>query len=115
VVIPVHEYTIAYDIYTTARKAAVENHAIEVKKVVVNIGEMAMVNPEQVDFLFHVIAEEDPLFKGAILETRTVKPRVKCRCGYEGETLYVCPECGALPELVCGKEVFVANIEAEVE
>ena len=56
-----HEYTIAYDIYMTARKAAVEHHAIGVNKVFVDIGEMGMVNPEQVDFLFHVIAEEDPL------------------------------------------------------
>jgi hydrogenase nickel incorporation protein HypA/HybF len=110
-----HEYTIAYDIYATARKAAIEHHAVEVKKVVVDVGEMAMVNPEQVDFLFHVIAEEDPLFRSAVLETHTIKPRVRCRCGYEGETLYVCPVCGALPELICGKEILVTNIEAEVD
>jgi hydrogenase nickel incorporation protein HypA/HybF len=76
---------------------------------------MAMVNPEQVDFLFHIIADEDPLFKGALLETRNVTPRVKCSCGYEGDTLFVCPVCGALPELIRGKEILVTNIEVEVE
>ena len=30
---------------------------------------MAMVNPDQVEFLFRAIAEEDPLFKGVTFET----------------------------------------------
>jgi hydrogenase nickel incorporation protein HypA/HybF len=110
-----HEYTIAYDIYATARKAALEHQATQVKRVMVDVGEMAMVNPEQVDFLFHIIADEDPLFRGVVLETKTVKPRVACSCGYEGETLFICPVCGALPEIVRGKEILVTNIEAEVD
>jgi hydrogenase nickel incorporation protein HypA/HybF len=110
-----HEYSIAYDIYATARKAALEHRAIQVKRIYIDIGEMAMVNPDQVEFLFHAIAEEDPLFKGVTLETKTIPPEVKCICGYEGTTLYVCPVCGALPELVRGKEVLVSNIEVEVD
>ena len=86
-----HEYSIAYDIYATARKAALEHQAIQVKRIYIDIGEMAMVNPDQVEFLFHAIAEEDPLFKGVTLETKTITPEVKCICGYEGTTLYVCP------------------------
>ena len=110
-----HEYSIAYDIYATARKAALEHQAIHVKRIFIDIGEMAMVNPDQVEFLFHAIAEEDPLFKGVTLKTHTISPEVKCTCGYEGTTLYVCPVCGALPELTKGKEIFVSNIEVEVE
>ena len=110
-----HEYSIAYDIYATARKAALEHKAIQVKRIFIDIGEMAMVNPDQVEFLFRAIAEEDPLFKEVTLETRTITPEVKCTCGYEGTTLYVCPVCGALPELVRGKEILVSNIEVEVD
>jgi hydrogenase nickel incorporation protein HypA/HybF len=112
---PMHEYSIAYDIYATARKAALEHQAIKINRIVIDIGEMAMVNPDQVEFLFRAIAEEDPLFKGVTFETHTIKPEVKCSCGYEGTTLYVCPVCGALPELVKGKEVLVSNIEVEVD
>jgi hydrogenase nickel incorporation protein HypA/HybF len=110
-----HEYSIAYDIYATARKAALDHKAIKVTKVFVDVGEMAMVNPEQVEFLFHVITDEDPLFSGAELVTAVVRPQVKCVCGYEGDTLFVCPQCGALPEIVKGKEVLVSNIQVEVE
>jgi len=74
-----------------------------------------MVNPDQVEFLFHAIAEDDPLFREVAIETRTITPVVKCSCGYEGTTLFVCPLCGALPELVRGKEVLVSNIEVEVD
>jgi hydrogenase nickel incorporation protein HypA/HybF len=29
--------------------------------------------------------------------------------------VFVCPECGALPELVRGREIVVTNIEIEVD
>ena len=58
-----HEYSIAYDLYATARTAAREHKATTVKKVTVEVGKMAMVNPEQVVFLFDTIKEEDPLFR----------------------------------------------------
>jgi hydrogenase nickel incorporation protein HypA/HybF len=109
-----HEFTIAYDLYTTARKAALDHQADSVKKVCVDIGEMAMVNPEQVVFLFDVIKEEDPLFAEAVLDCHEVAPQTKCACGYEGDEIFVCPRCGALPEMVKGREIVVTNIVIEV-
>ena len=109
-----HEYSIAYDIFATAKRAAVENEATEVTTVKVDVGEMAMVNPEQVIFLFGVIVEDDPLFAGTHLECRTVKVRTQCECGYEGNEKFVCPQCGGLPHVVEGKEIVVSNIEIEV-
>jgi hydrogenase nickel incorporation protein HypA/HybF len=109
-----HEYSIAYDLYATARRAACEHHADRVKKVCVDVGKMAMVNPEQVAFLFGVIKEDDPLFLDAVLDCREVVPQTKCPCGYEGDEVFVCPRCGAMPELVKGREIVVTNIEIEV-
>jgi Zn finger protein HypA/HybF (possibly regulating hydrogenase expression) len=109
-----HEYSIAYDIYMTARRAALEHGADRVIRVHVDMGELAMANPEQVRFLFDAIAEEDPLFSGAELICRPVPPSVRCTCGYEGTELYVCPGCGNLPDLVQGREILVTNIEVEV-
>ena len=110
-----HEYSIAYDIYTTARRAAIENCAKEVKCVCVDVGRMAMVNPEQVEFLFNVIIEDDPLFSGARFSCRDVEARTRCSCGYEGSERFVCPRCGKLPEVVTGMEIVVTNIEIEVD
>ena len=110
-----HEYSIAFDIYTTARRAALENKANFVKRIHVDMGEMAMVNPEQVEFLFHAISEDDPLFKGSALDCRPVVPKARCVCGYEGDEVFVCPGCGAMPELVQGREIVVTSLEIDVD
>jgi hydrogenase nickel incorporation protein HypA/HybF len=109
-----HEFGIAYDIFMTARKAAQDHHADSVTKVSVAIGEVSMVNPEQVEFLFGTLAEDDPVLKGAVLDYTVVPPETRCICGYEGAEKFVCPRCGALPELVRGREIMVTNIEIEV-
>jgi hydrogenase nickel incorporation protein HypA/HybF len=110
-----HEYSIAYDIYTTARRAALENRANLVKRVHVDVGEITLVNPEQVEFLFQAISEDDPLFRGATLVCRPVKPKTRCTCGYEGEEIFICPGCGALPEVVQGREIVVTSLEIDVD
>lgn len=110
-----HEYSIAYDLCATARKAALENNATRVNRVVVEVGEMAMVNPGQLAFLFGVIGETDPLLEGAVLEWEMVSPVTRCTCGYEGDERFVCPNCGALPAIIRGREIFVRNVEIEVD
>lgn len=110
-----HEFSIAYDIFVTARKAAIENRATEVRSVCVEFGEMAMVNPDQVRFLFGTLIEDDPLMKGSSLACTVIPPLTRCACGYEGSERFVCPSCGGLPELVKGREILVTNIEIEVE
>ena len=108
-----HEYSIAYDIYATSRRAALENHATQVKTIYVDFGDLAMVNPEQVEFLFGAIVEDDPLYNGFKLNCRIIKTKTRCSCGYEGSERFVCPGCGHLPEVVAGREIVVTNIEIE--
>lgn len=110
-----HEYSIAYDLYATARTAAHEHKAKMVKKVIVEVGKMAMVNPEQIVFLFDIIKEEDPLFRHTVLECQETDPQTNCSCGYVGNEVFVCPKCGALPELIKGREIVVTNVEIEVD
>ena len=110
-----HEFSIAYDLYATARKAAIENNASKVKRVTVEVGMMAMVNPEQVTFLFCTVKEDDPLFEKTELVCTEVPAETTCPCGYSGQEIYVCPACGALPRMLKGKEIVVINIEIEVD
>ncbi len=110
-----HEYSIAYDLYATARRAALEHHADRVKRVIVEVGKMAMVNPDQVVFLFDTIKEDDLLFTKTILECHEISPETKCSCGYSGNEIFICPKCGALPELVKGREIVVTSVEIEVD
>ena len=112
-----HEYSIAYNMYQTARRSADEYHATAVKVVHVEVGSLSMVNPEQVSFLFEVIAKEDnhPALVDAKAVCEVVGPETSCVCGYTGTEIYICPGCGALPEVVKGKDVTVARLEIEVD
>ena len=112
-----HEYSIAYNVYLTARRSADEYHATAVKAVHVEVGNLSMVNPEQVSFLFEVIAKEDnhPALADAKAVCQVVGPETTCVCGYSGTEIYVCPVCGALPEVVKGKDVTVTRLEIEVD
>jgi hydrogenase nickel incorporation protein HypA/HybF len=108
-----HEYGIAYDIYATARRTALDHNARHVARITVSFGQMAMINPEQVCFLFDMIVGDDPLMKGSHVVCEIVPPRTRCVCGYEGSEIYVCPECGKLPSFISGKEIVVKNIEID--
>lgn len=110
-----HEYGIAHEIYTTARQAAEEHRAILVKSIRVEMGELVMANPEQVQFLFGVLSEEDPLFRHTELDLAQMKPHARCECGYEGGEVFCCPRCGRMPELIRGREIVVTRLEIEVE
>lgn len=108
-----HESGIAFDIYATSKRAAEENGATLVKAIHVDVGSMAMVNPEQVEFMFGSFVTDDALFKGTKLIFNTVMPLAECTCGYKGPEIFVCPNCGKLPHMIQGKEITVTNIEIE--
>ena len=112
-----HEYSVAYDVYLTARRSADDYCATAVTTVYVEVGSLSMVNPEQVCFLFEVIAKEDnhPAFAEAKAVCEVVFPETSCVCGYTGDEIYVCPICGALPTVVKGKDVTVTRLEIEVD
>ena len=110
-----HESGIAYDIYATAKRAAEDNCATLVKAIHVDVGSMAMVNSDQVEFMFNTFIAEDPLFTDTKLIFNTVLPLAECSCGYKGSEIFVCPTCGKLPHMIQGKEILVKNIEIEAE
>lgn len=110
-----HEYGIAYDIVVTSRKVALDNNATEITHIYVDVGELSIINPEQVEFLFYAIIEDDPLFKNAKLICTKIAPLTRCSCGYVGDEIFVCPKCGQLPEIEKGKEVVVTRVKIEVD
>ena len=110
-----HEYGIAYDIVVTSRKAALDNNATSITHIYVDVGELSIINPDQVEFLFSTIVEDDPLFKGVKLTCTKVPPQTRCSCGYVGVEIFVCPQCGQLPEIEKGKEIVVTRIEVEAD
>jgi len=108
-----HESGIAYDVYVTSKRAAEENHAVIVKTIFVDVGSMAMVNPDQVEFMFRTFISDDPMFAETKLVFNTILPVAECECGYKGSEIFVCPNCGKLPRMIQGREIVVKNLEIE--
>lgn len=108
-----HESGIAYDIYATSKRTAEDNGATLVKTIYVDVGSMAMVNPDQVEFMFGTFIADDPMFAEAKLEFTTIPPVAECDCGYKGAEIFVCPTCGKLPRMIQGREIRVTNIEID--
>jgi len=113
-----HELSIATDLVNTALRTARENNAKKVLAVTIEAGELAMVNPEQLEFMFDILVE-DNMMKGAKLKIETVPAAGECpNCGYKGpvEDRFACscPKCGMTLKITAGRDICLKNMELEV-
>jgi hydrogenase nickel insertion protein HypA len=119
-----HEFSIAHQIVEVVLRTAREQEARQVERVVVVIGELALLNGEQVRFWVEQLFEQKPETQGAQLDIETRVARVRCaECGYQGPPpmpgpeahflmpSLVCPQCGqAGMEIQEGRECLVQRI-----
>jgi len=123
-----HEYSISSSIMKTIIRSAENNNASKVISVNLEIGELTLLNSEQVEFWLR------ELFKGTIaqdakIKIKTIRSRIKCLdCDYGGEMKseddllyhihspsFSCPECNSQNiEIVMGRECLIRNIEVLV-
>jgi hydrogenase nickel incorporation protein HypA/HybF len=113
-----HELSIATDLINTAIETAKQNNAKKVLSVTVEIGELAMVNPEQLAFMYEVLTEENML-KGSKLNIVTLPAVMECQnCGYNGpiEDKYTCacPKCGLTLRAIAGRDICLKTMEIDV-
>src|SRR5512136_302755 len=120
-----HEYSISAEIVKTVLDTAENNSAKKVLSVQLEIGELALLNVEQVKFWI------DELFKGTVAEgakvrVKKIKAEIECtECGYRGGptsdlkntpnhlTLLSCPTCGSFQiEIKKGRECLLQRIQA---
>ena len=119
-----HEYSISAEIVKTVLDTAENNSAKKVLSVQLEIGELALLNVEQVKFWI------DELFKGTVAEgakvkVKKIKAEIECtECGYRGPTsdlkntpnhltLLSCPTCGSFQiEIKKGRECLLQRIQA---
>lgn len=113
-----HELGIATDIINAAIATAKQNNAKEVHSVTVEVGELALVNPEQLKFMYEVLTE-DNLLKGSELIMMMLPAETECtNCGYKGpvedKSTCACPKCGLTLKIVSGRDICLKNMEIEV-
>lgn len=119
-----HELSISDQIVRTVLDTAKKNSGEKVLSVQLEIGELALLNVEQVTFWIH------ELFKGSVAEgakvkVRTIKARIRCEsCGYKGGMnldrqdsfrhviLYSCPKCNSFQiKVEKGRECTLRRIQ----
>ena len=119
-----HEFSISSEIVRTVLDTAEKNHGKRVLSIQLEIGELALLNLEQVTFWIQ------ELFKGSVAEgakvrLKTVKAQISCMaCGYHGRpsseegdfikhfTQYSCPECGSFQiRIEKGRGCFLRRIQ----
>jgi hydrogenase nickel incorporation protein HypA/HybF len=120
-----HEFSISSEIVKTVLDTAEKNNGKKVLSVQLEIGELTLLNIEQVSFWIH------GLFKGSVAEgaevkIKTIKARIHCKaCGYKGGirsdqedsfrhlTLQTCPQCNSFQIKVGkGRECILRRIQA---
>jgi hydrogenase nickel incorporation protein HypA/HybF len=119
-----HEFSISNEIVQNVLDTAKKNNGKKVLSIQLEIGELALVNVEQVTFWIH------ELFKGSVAEgakvkVKTIKARIQCEsCGYKGRmspdrqdpfrhvVLYSCPKCNSFQiKLGKGRECNLRRIQ----
>ncbi len=113
-----HELSIATDLINTAMETAKQNNAKKVLSITVEVGELAMINPEQLVFMYEVLTEENML-KGSKLNIVHLPALMECQnCGYRGpiEDKYTCacPKCDMTMRAIEGRDICLKTMEIDV-
>ncbi len=114
-----HEMAVAESLLQIVLEES-ERHGIRrVDRVRLQVGALAAVVPEALDFCFTIVSQGSVAEK-ASLEIETVPVVVRCpECGQRFQVdnqFYVCPDCGPIPsglDLTSGRELTVLSIEGE--
>ncbi|MBC7117590.1 MAG: hydrogenase maturation nickel metallochaperone HypA [Methanobacteriaceae archaeon] len=121
-----HELSMADAIIKTVIDSAEKNNAIEVLEVTIEIGELTLLNPEQIKFILEVLSE-DTILEGAKFNIEVIPAKIECSCGYKGgvasddgldhyNPIISCPSCGKGDfKIIDGRECNIKNIKIEKE
>ncbi len=109
-----HEFTIAKNIIDTAENAALGK---KINSIHIEMGEIADIPPSDLLDALKLINKE------CIYDVVEIESVVKCSCGFEGRpkilekkhatTIFVCPECNNIPQIVSGNEINVVSVDVE--
>jgi len=135
-----HELSMASSIFEVVLEVALKNNAKRVLEVVVEMGELTLLNPDQLSMAFKVLSE-GTIAEGARLEVKVVKAKARCnKCNEEWDVglsdispvidhfgfltslacdskkffKRACPKCGEADfDFVSGRELVIKSIKIE--
>ena len=119
-----HEFSISSEIVRTVLDTAEKNHGKRVLSIQLEIGELTVLNLEQVTFWIQELFKGS-MAEGAKIKVKEIKARIKCEtCGYEGRNTsnqkdlsqhfipLSCPKCGSIRiKIEKGRECTLRKIQ----
>jgi hydrogenase nickel incorporation protein HypA/HybF len=122
-----HEFSTAVSIVEAVKRAATSYNATRVLSIHLQIGQLSMLNHEQLLFGIE-IASKATIAEGASVTIESLPTRISCKsCGaktelHEKKTIYdllatlECPKCSSKEvEIIQGRECVVKDIQAVVD
>lgn len=127
-ILTMHEFSISSEIVRTVLDATEKNGGEKVLSIQLEIGELALLNTEQVTFWIHELFRGS-MAEGAKVKVKTIKARIHCEsCGYKGGMNldrqdsfrhvipYSCPQCSSFQiKVEKGRECILRRIQAVKE
>ncbi|WP_299523183.1 hydrogenase maturation nickel metallochaperone HypA [uncultured Methanobrevibacter sp.] len=119
-----HELSMAQGIINAVIETAENNNATEVTEIGIEIGRLAMINPEQLKFMLGVLVE-NTIVEDAVIKIEEIPVEIECPdCGFKGEAdlddkdhyapVVECPKCeNKRISILNGKDCIVKNIVIE--
>lgn len=119
-----HELSMAQGIINAVLDTAKENNATEVNEVTIEVGRLAMINPEQLQFILGVLIE-NTIMEDAEINFEEIPVEMNCLdCDFHGNAilddsdhyapLVKCPKCDSLKvDILNGKDIIVKNMVIE--
>jgi len=120
-----HEYSVMSQIVDSILSEAKKRSAKNVEEVELQIGEYTMLGEEQMKFAYELLSR-DTILQGSQLKVSHIKGKIRCSCGYEGETpvdpdsphkvvpILECPKCRGPAKITEGRECIIRNIRMVV-
>ena len=123
-----HEYAMASELASRVLDEAERRQAIRVMRVLIRIGELTMLESEQLRFNYDLVTEGNEIMEGSQLDIEKIPAKVQCeQCGYLGpiqkleDKLYhtllptlTCPTCGNRVSILEGRDFIIQAIDMEV-
>lgn len=114
-----HEASIAQNVIDSVLRL-IEDGTVQgkVARVYLKVGKLTAVVPDNLQFMFGVLAEEGPL-AGVKLEIEEVPIRVRCKACEEAfemqeEIRLICPKCGSADtRFETGRELLIDAVEVD--
>lgn len=112
-----HELSIAMSIVDAVVETMERENAVTVNRFTLEVGSLAGVDMEALEFALNSAVLNTPLEKAAF-DLQEVRAMARCRsCNHEfilEELFSACPRCGSYnPDILSGKELKIKSIEIE--